>query len=310
MTRLAAARLAVLLTLLVGMLGCDLSPPLLPLGTASSPSPGATATPDPGAASPTPSPTPSPSPTPAIRAIRGYVVDRNDRRLPGARVTLGNLSVLTAEASASATDELGQVVSLEAGEFILLNVLSGDQTLTLAYDDVTHPFPLLVSAAGVTRASQSLPVDGAVPSGSKALVASAGMSLLKVQKASASASLVFMTETVTLNFKAPPNGSGDQIGAYSLTYVQAGEASLSETVTRPLPQPISVAPALGATRSGPQVPGEFHVLDTSAGLQSAWTFAKPDATLKLEFFHTEGGRPILDRDGKPLVKRIPCTLIP
>lgn len=154
-----------------------------------------------------------------------------------------------------------------------------------------------------------LPVDGAVPSGSKALVANTALSLLKVQKASSDAQLVFMQEKVTIDFKAPPNGLGDQIGAYALTYVQTGEASISETVTRTVPR-ISVEPALGPTRSGPAAAGEFYILDTSAGLRSAWTFAKPDATLKLQFFNTEGGRPILDREGNPLVVRIPCLLVP
>lgn len=100
-----AIPLASVLVLLTGLLGCELSPPLQPLN--ASPAPKSTATPVTPTPTPLPtaSPTPTPTPTPAIKALRGYVLDRGGKRLPGARVTLGAFSVLTAEASASATDE-------------------------------------------------------------------------------------------------------------------------------------------------------------------------------------------------------------
>ncbi len=298
--------MATVLVLLTGLLGCELSPPLQPLGSTATPRPTSSATPV--VPTPSPAPTPTPSPTPAIKALRGYVVDRSGNRLPGAKVALGAFSVLSAEASASATDEMGQAVTLAAGEFILLNVPSGEQTLTLSYDDATHSLPVNVQPSGVTHVDPiTLLVDGAVPTGSKAVLASADLPLLKVQKASSSAPLAFMQETVTVDFKAPPNGVGDQIGAYAFTYVQ-GEASMSETVTWPVSK-INVPAALGKTRSGPIISGAFHILNTSAALQSAWTFTKPDATLKIQFFNAEGGRPIQDRDGNPLVIRIPCLLV-
>lgn len=287
------------------MLGCDLSPPLLPLDTASSPV--ATATPGQGAGSP--SPTPGPTATPVIKAIRGYVVDRNDQRLPGVKVALGSLSVQTAEASASATDELGQAVLLEAGEFILLRVPGGDQTLILSYDDATRSLPVTVKDSGVTRADGLyLPVYGAVPSGSKALVANTSLPLIKVQKASADAQLLFAPEVVSVTFKAPPNGIGDQIGAYSITYMQDGGTALAPPVVRTLSL-VDVPPALSATKSGPSVTGNFYLMDSGETLRSAWTLNNANAYVRIEFFNKRDGRRITDRNGDPLFVEVSCTLV-
>lgn len=312
MPRLTVARLALWLTILVGMLGCELSPPLQPLETASSPS--ASPTTAPGtvvpAATPTPSITPTPSPTPATRALRGYVVDRNGQRLPGVKVAVSSLSVLTAVASASAVDELGQSVSLQAGEFILLNVPTGDQTLVLSYDDATRSIPVTVQASGVTRADALyLPVYGAVPDGSKALSATTSTTMIEVQKASSSAPLVFSPDRLSIQLKAPPNSAGDTVGAYAFTYVHTGDATLSPTIVWDLPS-VVVLPALSPTQSGPSVDLSALIKNTSTTLQSNWDFDTPNATLKIEFLRALDGPAVLDRDGKPLTVRVNCLLVP
>ncbi|HEY9855688.1 MAG TPA: carboxypeptidase-like regulatory domain-containing protein [Stenomitos sp.] len=309
--RRIAIPMAILLVLLVGLLGCDLSPPLVPLDASPSPSatPAATATPGYVTSSPSPSPSPSPTPT-TVRAIRGYVVDRNGQRLPGAKVAMGSVSVLTAVASASVVDEQGQTVSLQAGEFILLGVPSGDQTLSLSYDDASRSIPVTVQASGATQVAELyLPAYGAVPSGSKAVVATAALPYIKVQKASADASLTFTPESVTVAFKAPPNGMGDQIGAYSVTYYQDGGTALAPTLVRPCS--VDVQPATSATKSGPTAIGEFYILDSSEALRSTWTPTNANGYLRLEFFSdTKRTRPILDRSGNPLYVEITCTLVP
>lgn len=301
--------MATVLVLLTGLLGCELSPPLQPLGSTATPRPTSSATPV--VPTPSPAPTPTPSPTPAIKALRGYVVDRSGNRLPGAKVALGAFSVLSAEASASATDESGQSVTLAAGEFILLNVPSGEQTLTLSYDDASRSIPVTIAASGVTRADGLyLPVYGAVPSGSKALTASTALPLIKVQKASADAQLVFAPESVTVTFKAPPNGVGDQIGAYAYTYYREDGTALAPTVVRNLSPEADVRPAVSATKSGPSESAELYILESGEALRSAWTSSNANAYVRLAFFNTRGGRQIVDRNGDPLVVEVSCTLIP
>lgn len=304
-----AIPMATVLVLLTGLLGCELSPPLQPLGSTASPKPTTSASPV--VPTPTPAPTATPTPSPAIKALRGHVVDRNGQRLPGARVALGAFSVLTAEASESATDERGQTVTLEAGEFILLNVPAGEQTLTLSYDDASRSVPVTVASAGVTRADGLyLPVYGAVPSGSKALTASTTLPLIKVQKASADAQLVFLPETFAVTFKAPPNGIGDQIGAYSVTYFQSDGTPLAPAEVWPLSTPVDVEPAVSGTKSGPAETGNFHILDGREVLRNAWTTSNANGYVRLAFFNSRGGRPIVDRSGEPLIVEVSCTLVP
>lgn len=305
MTRLSAARLLSLLAILVGMLGCELSPPLVPLEASPSPSASLAPTASPAAAASTPAPTA----TPAVTAIRGNVIDRNGQPLPGARVAVGALSVLTAQASASVVDEAGESVELAAGEFILLRVPAGDRNLELSYDDATNSIPVTVQASGVTRADNLyLDAYGAVPSGSHAIVASYPLPLIKVQKASADAALAFSPETVGVSFKAPPNGSGDQIGAYSVTYYQGDGTLLAPPVVYNCA--LSVPPATSATRSGAYVSGTFDIVDYDATLRSAWTSSNAAGYLRLAFFDKRGGRPILGYDGEPLVVELSCTLAP
>lgn len=309
MTRRIAARLAILLTLLVGMLGCELSPPLQPL--AESPSPGASTKPSQAVSTPTPtSATPTPAPTPAVRGIRGYVVDRNGLRLPGAQVAVGAFTGTTAEASASATDEKGQAITLEAGEFLLLGTPAGSQSLFVAYDGVSRSQPVMVAATGLSQVGKVvLPVEGAVPEGSTALVVATTTSMIEVQKASSSAPLVFSPDRLIVQLKAPPNGAGETIGAYAFTYVHAGDATISPTIVWEVP-PVLVLPAAGPTTSGPAVDLSAMIRNTSSSLQSGWTFDDPAATLKLEFRRSASGPPVLDRDGKPLVLRVNCLLVP
>lgn len=309
MPRLAFARLALLLTVLVGMLGCELSPPLQPLETGASPSPQAP-TSTPGTVTPVSTASPTPSPTPAIRALRGYVVERNGDRLPGAKVSLGSQWVLTAAASASAVDELGQSVTLQAGEFILLNPAVGDQTLELTYDDASRSLSVTVQASGVTHADALyLPVFGAVPDGSGAVTATTATTMIEVQKASSSAPLVFSPDRITIQLKAPPNSAGDTIGAYAFTYVHTGDATISPTIVWDLPS-VVVLPAMSSTLSGPTVDVSALIKNTSTSLQANWDFDTPNATLKVEFRRSQDGTPVLDRDGKPLVVRVNCLLVP
>lgn len=286
------------LTILVGMLGCELSPPLQPLATNPSPSPVTSA-----------SPTTAPTPTPVVRALRG-IVSGNQGPLVGARVSLGTLAATTAAASASVLDATGTPVTLAQGEFLLLQVPAGSHSLTFAYDGISRTQAVSIQATGTTSVPPLvLPVDGPVPDGSTALSAGTSTSMIEVQKASPSAALVFTPDRVTIQVKAPPNSKGSTIGAYAFTYVHAGDATISPTIVWTLPS-VVVLPALGPSESGPSVDLTALIKNTSSTLQSTWDFNPPDAMLKIEFRQALDGPPVLDRDGKPLTVLLNCLLVP
>lgn len=298
--------------LLVSLVGCDLSPPTdVPTTTAT---PVVTPTPVPAGANPTP--TPSPTATPAsLGTLRGFVTGRNGR-LAGVRVAVGAATTTTAPASGSATDANGNAVTLGLGEFILPNVPVGQETAAFSFDDASRSMTVTLTAGGETRLTSDvyLPTDGPVPSGSSALGVvgfqlAANASQLEVEKASSTASLQFIPQTVAVLLKAPPNGQGALIHAYSFAYVQSGNATMSTSPSKPLPSNVVVLPAGDASHSGPTATlANLDISDSSNALASSWDFTNPNASLNL-FFYDDRNNPVLARDGSPLTVTVPCLLI-
>jgi hypothetical protein len=223
-------------------------------------------------------------------------------------------------------DDVGNPVKLGLGEFLLLKVASGSQTLSASYDGASNslPVPITPGVADVTatpspilRLSDDLflPADGPVATGSTAIGVAAivlpGSSdnMIDVQKASGS--LNFLVSNVDVRLKAPPNSRGDAIGFYSYTYLGAGDATLSTPVTMQpvLPSVVTVPPAPGPGQSGPTQDLVLGIKYTGTDLAAAWTFAAPNVTLRIELFNTAGVRAV-DRNGNPIVLRVPCLLVP